>query len=168
MTHMSIFTAFMATCRREKSHLSCIIFHRLSHSRDKIHPMPLVVVLLACRDSPVNSLHLRAKLLSNNPKITAQTLQMLRPAERQDLQKAPALPSETEVSRTRCVSSKEQPGKAAVLPGPCHRTAPRCPHVRGDSYKTAASPVKAFPMLVLKGTVVLNINDVLELNIFVG
>lgn len=124
---MSIFTAFMATCRREKSYLSSIIFHRLSHSHDKFLPMPLVLVLLDCRVSPVNSLHLRVKLLSNNPKITIQSLQMLWPAESWDMHKAPAIPSETEVSRTQCMCSREQPGKAAVLPGPCHRTAWGCP-----------------------------------------
>lgn len=69
-----------------------------------------------------------------------------------------------EVSKTYC--SKERPGKAAVLPGPYYCSACRCPHVRGDSFIT--SPTKGSPLLVLKGSDVLNINDVLELNIFVG
>lgn len=102
MTHMSIFTAFMASCRREKSYLSSIIFHRLSNSHDKILPMPLVLVLLDCRDSPVNSLHLRIKLLSNNPKFTTVSFQIPWPAESQGLHKAPGIPSETKVSRTQC------------------------------------------------------------------
>lgn len=163
---MSIFTAFMATCRREKSYLYSIIFHRLSHSYDKILALPLVLVLLDCRDSPVNSLHLRVKLLSNNPKITIQSLQMPWPSESLDLHKAQGIPSETEVSRTQCMGSREQPGKAAVLPGACHCTAWKCPHGRVDSF--IVSPIKWYPMLVLKGSDVLNLNDALEWNTFAG
>ena len=62
--------------------------------------------------------------------------------------------------------SRDQPGKAAVLPGPYHCTAWRCPHVKRDSFIT--SPIKGSPMLVLKGSDVLNLNDVFERNISVG
>lgn len=92
-----------------------IIFWRLSYSSDKILPVSLVLMLVNCRGSPVNSLHLRVKLLSNNPKITTQSLQIQWPAESQHLHKEPAVSSEMEVSDLVC--SRGQSGKAAVLRG---------------------------------------------------
>lgn len=49
-----------------KNLVPSIIFWRLSYSSDKILPVSLVSMLVNCRGSPVNSLHLRVKLLSNN------------------------------------------------------------------------------------------------------
>lgn len=162
---MSIFTAFMASCRREKSYLSSIIFHRLSNSHDKILPMSLVLVLLDCRDSPVNSLHLRIKLLSNNPKITTVSFQTLWPAESQGLHKTPAIPSETKVSRAQraCVESsliQQQSCQVPATIGPGH--------VLVWEWISFPLSYKGVSCVCAEGLWCFEVNDVPDGNIFVG
>lgn len=82
MTHMSIFTAFMAICKRKNLGHLPQYFTDYPIPMTKILPVTMVLVLLDCRDGPVNSLYLRVELLSNKTKVTIQSLQMPWPAER--------------------------------------------------------------------------------------